>query len=135
MNDTMQTMNATIRTLGVRMHAGGGTRTRNEDGWEHDRYRVKLTREGRSMTLTYRMGTGHYGSPPTLDLVLDCLASDAAGVENSDGFEDWALDYGYDPDSRKAESFYRAGVKQTDDLRRLLGDDGFNLLVWQTERA
>src|SRR3990167_6696052 len=39
---------------------------------------------------------------PTAEDVLDCLASDAAGVENNRDFDEWAGDYGYDTDSREA---------------------------------
>jgi len=49
-------------------------------------------------------------------------------------FEDWAGDYGYDPDSRKAEKVYRACQKLCSDLVGLLGKDTVEALVYETER-
>lgn len=94
----------------------------DDDGWTHDAWRVTLRLDGRRMTLTYRMGTGHDGAAPTLDGVLESLTADASGYDTAAGFEDWAADYGYDPDSRAAERTYRAVARQTRRLAALLGD-------------
>jgi hypothetical protein len=88
----------------------------------------------RVMTLTFSKGSGHNGAEPTADEVLDCLASDAAGVENTSDFEDWCSDYGYDADSRKAEKIYKACVHQSERLKTFLGDDLYEQLLWNTER-
>lgn len=45
---------------------------------------------------------------PTLPDVLHSLLMDGEAFFNAQGFEDWARDLGYDADSRKAESIYRA---------------------------
>lgn len=65
--------------------------------------------------------------------VLECLLSDAAGVEAADGFEFWCADLGFDEDSRKVERIYRQSVGQTEKLRRFLGGD-YNDYLWETER-
>jgi hypothetical protein len=103
-----------------------------------DNWSVKLTRlvdgEKRSMNVPFSMGKGHNGKTPTAADVLDCLASDAAGVENATSFDDWASDYGYDTDSRKAERIYKACKRNAEDLYSLLGGEAYNELLWETER-
>jgi len=96
-------------------------------------YVVTLRKAGRRLTVHWHQGSG-ISHDPRLDDVLDSLASDASGVENARDFEDWASDYGYDTDSRKAEDIYRAVVKQTAGLKRLLGDEAYKALLWETER-
>lgn len=71
--------------------------------------------------------------PPLLRDVLYCLVSDA-DVLNYEGFEDWASNYGYEEDSRKAERIYRdccafalklqslIGRKALDELREAFQD-------------
>jgi hypothetical protein len=53
--------------------------------------------------------------------VLYSLLSDAS-VLNFDSFEDWASDYGYESDSRKAETIYRACLDIALKLRNGLGE-------------
>lgn len=96
-------------------------------------YRCRIRHDGRSMTVLFSMGPAHT-KPPTLPDVLDCLASDASGLENANGFEDWASEYGYDIDSRKAERIYHVVERQAEKLNRLLGDDLYQALLWETER-
>lgn len=54
--------------------------------------------------------------------VMSCLLMDAQGYDNAASFEDWATEYGWDPDSRKAERIYKAVEKQTQKLKLFLGD-------------
>lgn len=131
----MNTVHDRIREFRLRIQVGPGKREYDYDGWEHDAYRVRLIGPGgKMMTLRYRKGLGHAGSPPQLDEVLDAIAADSASVENADGFADWANEFGYDTDSRKAEATYKACVKQAKDARALLGDANYDLLLWHTER-
>jgi hypothetical protein len=71
---------------------------------------------------------------PEVADVLDCLASDASGVENSRDFEEWCSEYGYDTDSRKAEKTYRICAAQAEQLKSFLGEDLYKQLLWDTER-
>jgi len=72
---------------------------------------------------------------PTAADVLNCLASDAAGVENARSFEDWCADYGYDTDSRKAEKTFRVCEQQRDSLKGFIGGpDAFEGLLFRMER-
>lgn len=59
-------------------------------------------------------------TPPVAASVLHCLCSDA-DAENHDTFEEWASEFGYDPDSRSAEKTYQACLENARKLRRALG--------------
>lgn len=93
---------------------------------------VDMTRSDkrRVMTTYFSKGYGHNGAKPTATEVLSCLASDAAGLENNNSFEDWCDEYGYDTDSRKAEKTYKACKHIASRLRTFLGDDLYNQLLW-----
>lgn len=59
--------------------------------------------------------------------VLYSLASDSF-VLDAGGFESWASDVGFDTDSRKAESMYRACLDIALKLRAALGESGLTRL-------
>lgn len=102
-----------------------------------DNYHVKLRAKrlgNATMRLYFSKGYGHKGAAPTIDEVLDCLASDASGIENSPSFNDWASDYGYDVDSRRAEKTFKTCERQADRLKRFLGESYFSQLLWEIER-
>lgn len=110
----------------------------------HFRCRIISNREllgrtrPRSFGLYFSQGSAHT-QDPTLADVLDCLASDASGYENAYGnggtrFEQWAEEYGYDTDSRKAEKTFRAIKRQAEQLKRTLGQEAYEELLWNTER-
>lgn len=63
----------------------------------------------------------YFAIEPKAADVLCSLALDA-GVLDYRSFEDWALEYGYEPDSRKAETIYRACMEIALQLRAGLGD-------------
>ena len=98
-------------------------------------WKITLRNQGRQLTTHYSMGPAHT-EEPTLEDVLDCLASDAAGIENSPRFDQWAGEYGYDPDSRKAERVYKVCQKQAEGLLRLLSSrETYDSLLFDTERS
>lgn len=99
-----------------------------------DHWKVTLQSGRRRMTLFYSKGHGHNGAEPTAEEVLDCLASDSSSVENANGFEDWCSEFGYDTDSRSAEETHRACERHAAKLKRLLGDEQYKALLWDTER-
>mgnify|MGYP001612760041 CR=1 FL=1 len=108
-------------------------------GWAHDRYRCRFNRiddggEVRWLTTPFSMGIGHAGRAPEAHEVLSCMADDEAGVENTPQFEEWAPEYGYDPDSRKAETTYRVCVRQQVSLRAFLGHELYETLLWDCDR-
>lgn len=59
--------------------------------------------------------------------VLASLAMDAGAIDSAT-YEEWAGDYGYDPDSRKGEAIYRACLETALKLRAALGDAGLQTL-------
>lgn len=87
-----------------------------------DDWKVTLHFGRRRMTVDYHMGSGHNGAEPTVNDVLDNLLSDASGVDNAQDFADWASEYGYDEDSRKAEQMYKACQREAAKVRRFLGE-------------
>ena len=81
----------------------------------------------------FSMGAANKGEPTTR-AVLGCLAADAAGYENAHSFEDWAREYGYDTDSRRAEAIYTAVGNQVAALVAFLGAELYHQLLWEVER-
>lgn len=132
------TMDSRARELGLRISVSAGRDVPaydDPDGWGHDEYRVRLTRPavpGRSLTVTFRKGYGHNGSPPTLPEVLDSLVGDASDADET--FEEWCGTYGYDTDSRRAEATWKACRKVRADLTKLIGADALETLTYDTER-
>lgn len=51
--------------------------------------------------------------------ILHCIIVDS--TDNHDSFEEWAREYGYDTDSRKAEETYNACRKQTRNAQSVFG--------------
>lgn len=109
--------------------------------WSCTVFRLNPTTDG--FSFPFSKGAGHVETvrgypdrpiPPTLEEVLDCLASDAAGYENAPLFEDWAGEYGYDTDSRKAEKTFRTVQEQAARLKKFLGPALYNELLYDTER-
>ncbi len=98
-----------------------------------DHWLCTLEANSKAMQITFSMGQGHKGAKPELTEVLSCLASDASSVE-SDDFEDWCSEMGYDTDSRKAERTYKACKAEAVKLEDFLGRDAFQTLCWHTER-
>lgn len=62
----------------------------------------------------------HFTMPDAAD-VLHSLLLDGSAID-AGGFEDWASDYGYDTDSRKAETMYRTCVDTGLALRAAFGE-------------
>ena len=99
-----------------------------------DHWKCVVRMAGKRMTVTFSQGYGHKGAEPELSNVLDCLASDAAEIDNNPSFDDWASEYGYDADSRKAEKTFKACEHEAKRLQNFLGDDLYQQLLWNTER-
>lgn len=96
-------------------------------------YRCVLKKGSKRLTIPFSQGSG-INREPTAEDVLDCLASDSAGIKNAVSFEDWCREYGYDTDSRKAEQIYKVCARQSDKLQSFLGTEAFESLLWNTDR-
>lgn len=96
-----------------------------DESWKAEGWKVTLKYRGRQLTVPFYTGSAWTmeGREPTPADVLSCLCSDSSGYEGSQSFEEWASEYGYDTDSRKAEHIYRQVKEQSVKVRRLLGQD------------
>jgi hypothetical protein len=100
--------------------------------WASHQYRCELHGANGDAPVTTIVGSD-YG-PPEMPDVLDEVAAGAAVVETARCFAEWAVQMGFDPDSRHAESVYRAWRRRTSNLRKLLGNKRYEQLLWRTER-
>lgn len=70
--------------------------------------------------------TGRFIMPSAAN-VLHCLALDGEAI-NYATFEEWAREFGYDEDSRKAEASYKECLRAGLFLRAILGESGIEEL-------
>lgn len=99
----------------------------------HHGYRIDDTNELRRASLLLRDNGIKHNSIITIkknyQTLLESLAPTAYSVLacldliHDDNFEDWCSNYGYDSDSRTAESTYKACLEQDRNLRRLFDMD------------
>ena len=99
-----------------------------QDEWRRSArgYTCTLSYRGRRMTVDFWMGRGLDHEPSSWE-VLTAMLSDASSYDSASGLEDWASDMGFDLDSRealrRAAKLYRDVERQTERLKKLLGDD------------
>lgn len=60
---------------------------------------------------------------PELDGVLQSLLLDGAAFFNAQSFEDWAGEFGYDKDSRKAEEIYKTCFETGRKISSMVSDE------------
>lgn len=128
------TLEAYVTDHGIRLAVVDGLDyTTDDQGWEHYAGKVRLTMGRRQMTAPWMQGTAHGTAAPRTVDVLEALASDAAAYENARDFADFAAEFGYDEDSRKAEATYHACGTISHKLRRFLAED-YETVLWELER-
>lgn len=136
MNNTVNTLQDFISTNGITMDVRRCRTSRSpfmsDPGMSH--WGCVITAPSGYLTVTFSQGSAHVGEP-SLESVLDCLASDAASVENARDFDDWCAELGFDTDSRKAYACWELTRQQTTDLENALGDALYRELLWDIERA
>lgn len=137
-----------LSELGVTFNAQYLGETTRDDNWKCDEYRITFTRGTVEIKTDYYMGTGHRKPvkgaptdsgrgntlfreqwekkyfkpiPPMAADVLYSLILDASAIDES--FEDWAANFGYDTDSRKALSTYNQCCEIGQKMRRLFTSD------------
>jgi hypothetical protein len=77
--------------------------------------------------VTFSMGAGHIKRngmprPPSLSDILEDAFLNAQGFHwGAVRFEDWATEYGYNPDSRKAETIFKASLDNYIMFRDMVG--------------
>ena len=96
----------------------------NNPSWNCDikanHYRFTMLFFTREFSCFYSQGIGIKESPE-FDRIFECLAQECRDVENLSSFEEFADEFGYDRDSRKAESIYHTMRNQRGDLVNTLG--------------
>ena len=102
--------------------------------FDMDHWKCVLRRPRHTLTVYFSMGRGHHGKEPVCANVLDCLASESARIDNSNKFDDWCADFGYDTDSRKAERAFKSCQHQALRLKTFLGSSLYAELLYGTER-
>lgn len=113
---------------GITMTSEWADSNPNMPSREMDHWKVTVRAGRKQMTTYFSQGFGHNGKEPNVYDVLDCLASDASGADES--FEGFCSNFGYDTDSRKAEKIYKACKHSGERLKKFLGDDAFQTLVY-----
>ena len=103
---------------------GTGQRRLSDDRgrrWEHHRYPVTLTHDGRTMRCHYSQGRDWPVDAVEPADVLASLVVDFRAAENAPTFADYCATFGADPDSRTAERDWRElrGMRQR--IGRVLG--------------
>ena len=95
-----------------------------KDEWKKtaNKYKARIIYNKKSMTISFYTGNG-WKKDPELEDILGSILQDITYLDY--GFEDFASELGYDPDSRKAEKIYKEVQKQAKKINRLLaGQDG-----------
>ncbi len=151
-----QTLSAFIAKHGLTFKTEAVDPTRKERGnWQSgsSHWAVVIKYGKKQMTVRFHQGP-LCEDPPTLENVLDCVASDCSGLENSKDFDDYCKEYGLgmytpppqhgrqsyrDGDSIKGEiasakELYNAVKAQSGKLKRFLGEDVYKELLWDTGR-
>lgn len=84
---------------------GGSAIVTDGDKWQHRAFNVNFVnaRSGHFANFTWRQGTGVKGDPIPAE-VLAGVCREFADSETT--FEDWADNFGYDKDSRRAEKLF-----------------------------
>ena len=96
----------------------GGDQAQDDNGWDHIAYNATLKAKGvGTFSLPYRCGMA-LDTPTASDLILT-LATDQR-IDTDGGYEQFALDFGYDTDSRRGEAVFEAVKKQQKRVARWL---------------
>lgn len=86
-----------------------------------DIFRVTFTRNGEKMSVLFGQSindsTGGGDKPPTAYNILACITKNAPRT-----FKEFCCEYGYDEDSRKAMSVFKAVEREWKKVNRLFGD-------------
>ncbi|MDD4986242.1 MAG: hypothetical protein PHQ43_10735 [Dehalococcoidales bacterium] len=127
-----------IEKHGIHMAATKVDRNPNMDampaGSTHWICLFTINSRGGAFDVYFSMGPALAREPSAVE-VLECMADDAAGIENTRSFERWAAEYGYDADSRRAERIYKLTKGQSRRLRKFLLADAYEELLWNTSRG
>lgn len=129
---------ATIRKVENNPHMRPGPNaSQREVRWyqeaSHWRLYLRNAGTGERMQITFTMGSGHNGRPPTVEEVMSAVLSDASYALSCRDYIDFATETGIEPDSHARKTFDTI-VAQTDKLRTFLGGkDTLSLWLYGTD--
>lgn len=95
-------------------------------------YRSRTTHRLRKIETFHTIGSST-DAPDVAD-ILDVMASDAKAFDDHGAFEEFAAAYQLNPDSRKAEHYWRYVGDSAERLCRWLGPEEYRNLLYYVER-
>lgn len=105
----------------------------DSDGWgvdaKHYAYKISVAygdKYGKSIKGYYSQGSG-IKTQPSIGDILNALSIDTNRISDTN-FDMWCCDFGYDTDSRKTLSIYKACLKEYQNLLDLLGKKELEVL-------
>jgi hypothetical protein len=119
-------LQAAFKKTGISVEIRGGYLDKDLEGWEHYAFNILFKNGQKQASFDWKQGTGHviknnYGTimpkNPNPGEVLARICAESLDCKES--FEEWADAFGYDADSRKAESIYQACKRHEEKLARL----------------
>lgn len=103
--------------LRLEANARGGYTDETADGWEHRVFSVLFSRDGQKVSFDWKQGMGINTKPQGFEVICAVCRDYLEASESS--FDDWAGNFGYDSDSRKAEATYGQCLAMGDKLKKL----------------
>lgn len=101
----------------IKTNVRGGYEDETDEGWKYKAYSVAFIRNEKQVAFNWKQGLGIM-VPPLAAEVLAWVCRDH--VEASEVcFEDWAANFGFDSDSRKAEASHSEAVAFGAKLKKL----------------
>ena len=104
-----------------------------KDEWKKtsNKYKARITYNKKSMTIIYYTGSG-WKKDPELEDILGSILQDITYLDY--GFENFASEWGYDPDSRTAEKIYKDIQKQAKKINRIFNKEEQEELLTYLEK-
>jgi len=85
--------------------------------------------EGGDQLLECGFSGGKAVESPTLYDILYSMSVDALGIENADGVEDWAAEFGDDPKDKDTRATYKSVKAFTQRWKEFLGEEAYQQLL------
>jgi hypothetical protein len=134
--DGTKTKDMSMKWLVTVMHLGKGlVATTYTQGVAHcpscpkHKFGRRFTQHEYDNLLRDCAGQGVGNHPPEPLDALWSIARDCQTVMQNGSFEEWAREFGYDEDSRKAEAIYNECVKHYLAIKRSIGDEGIDRIA------
>lgn len=126
-----------VKDWRVETLANRGLVTRDDDDWQHYSYTVRIhNATGQHFDSPWMQGTGITTNPAEqVAEIVDSLISDVWSYQQASNFEDWAGEYGYDTDPRKAKKIYQQIAAMAAGVVAMFGgQDEFERVATEVDR-